>query len=96
MVLFSNKHEPGAEKTCGCGEASNGSETAGDWAAAVNEKANIPNSANIKVGPHDKTMTANLEQFLMWWHSFRAGTPKSPKVGGDLFGGATIIRKEQW
>jgi hypothetical protein len=59
MVLVSSKHSPYAEKSRGCGEASNGNGTVGDWAAAVNEKA------NIKIEPHEKTMAANLEQFLM-------------------------------
>ena len=59
----------------GCGEANNGSGTAGDWAAAVNEKA------NVKTGPHDKTIVANLNQFLMpTGTTFRAGTTQRPKT----------------
>jgi hypothetical protein len=51
----------------GCGEANNGSGT--DWAVAVNEKA------NVKTGPHEKTIVANLKQFLMpMGTTFRAGT----------------------
>ena len=54
----------------GCGEANNGSGTAGDWAVAVNEKA------NVKTRPHEKTIVANLKQFLMpMGITFRAGQP---------------------
>ena len=61
----------------GCGEANNGSRTSGDWAVAVNEKA------NIKTGPHEKTIVASLKQFLMLMGTtFRAGTTQRPKSGG--------------
>ena len=54
----------------GVGEANNGSGTAGDWAVAVNEKA------NVKTEPH-KTIVANLKQFLMPMEAtFRAGPPR--------------------
>jgi hypothetical protein len=47
----------------------NGSGTAGDWAVAVNEKA------NVKTELHDKAILANLEQFLMpMGTTFPAGT----------------------
>ena len=63
----------------GCGEANNGSGTAVDWAVAVNEKT------NVKTGPHEKTIVANLKQFLIpVGTTFRAGSC------------ASIIRKKTW
>ena len=60
----------------GCGEANNRSGTAGDWAVAVDEKA------NVKTGPHEKTIVANLKQFLMLTRTtFRAETPKTSRAG---------------
>jgi hypothetical protein len=59
----------------GCGEANNGSGTAGDWAVAVNEKA------NVKIRPHEKTIVENLKQFLMpMGTTFRAGTTQRSKT----------------
>jgi hypothetical protein len=61
----------------GCGEANNGSGTSGDWAVAVNEKA------NVKTRPHEKTIVANLKQFLMpMGTTFRAGTTQRPSRAG--------------
>ena len=76
----------------GCGEANNGSGTAGDRAVAVNEKA------NVKTGPHEKTIVANLKQFLIpVGTTFRAGTTQRPKTSRrDLFSCASIIRKKTW
>ena len=65
----------------GCGEANNGSgTTAGDWAVAVIEKA------NVKIRPHEKTIVENLKQFLKHMGTtFRAGTtrraPKTSRAG---------------
>jgi hypothetical protein len=72
MVLVRSKHSPRGERTGGCGEVNNGSGT--DWAVAVNEKA------NVKTGPHEKTIVANLKQFLMpMGTTFRAGASQGAK-----------------
>jgi len=71
MVLVRSRHSPRGEKTGGR-EANNGSGT--DWAVAVNEKA------NVKTGPHEKTIVAKLKQFLMpMGTTFRAGTSQGAK-----------------
>ena len=43
----------------GCGEANNGSETAWDWAVAIEEQA------SVKTRPHEKMIVSNLKQFFM-------------------------------
>jgi len=72
IILVRSRHSPRGERTGGCGEANNGSGT--DWAVAVNEKA------NVKTEPHEKTIVANLKQFLMpMGTTFRAGTSQGAK-----------------
>jgi hypothetical protein len=72
MVSVRSKHSPRGEIAGGCGEANNGSATVGDWAVALNEKA------NSKTGQHKKTTVPNLKQFpmpmrtLSGWHDTKA------------------------
>src|SRR4051812_42171815 len=89
MVLVRNRHSP-RERMGGCGEANSGSATAGDWALAVNEKANIKKEAQ------EKTSVANLKQFLILiGTTFRAGTRQRPKtLRVALFRCAPIIREK--
>jgi len=61
----------------GCGEANIGGGTAGDWAVAVNEKA------NVRTGTHEKTSVESLKQFLMrMGTTFRTGATKGLETSG--------------
>src|SRR5215469_17124038 len=77
MVSVVSRHSPRGERAGGCGEANNGSATVGDWAVALNERA------NSKTGPHNRTTVPNLKQFRMpmrilsGWHDTERGPVQS-------------------